>query len=50
MESTLNISLYSVSTYAKAKNISRPTVYEWIKKNKLEVVKIADKKFVKELG
>lgn len=43
----MNDKLLKVSTYAKIKNVSVQTVYEWIKNGKIESVKIDSVVFVK---
>lgn len=36
-----NVELYSISRYAKEYNVTRATVYRWIKQGRLETVEIA---------
>ncbi len=37
----------TIQDYAKKQNITRQTVYNWIKENKIKTVKIGSQQFVK---
>lgn len=42
----MNLKLNTIQEYAKAKNVTRQTIYNWIKKGNLQTKRLGNQQFI----